>query len=284
MLKRKYTTIVTATTWCVCGLLVTDACADLKLEQTLTVSGAPKRDRGKITIAKPTTEKIVTYYKDGKQRTETADSVVIHDAVNEKTFFLDPRKKTFYEASSAGAVTTDDSNPMAAMAKMGELDGDVVVTDLKEEKTILGKKAHRYSYIMTLKFSLKDPNAPAMMAAFLPSFVTTGDQWMAEIPDSFVFAKRNGQSAFAGLPSGLGKSFMPLVEKMGKMKGIPLEATHSSKMSFGESAPAQMTANMPKEPTVRQTITTALSEAPLPDSLFSVPDDYKKVKAPGEKK
>ncbi len=262
----------------VCGAFVSYARADLKLEQTVHVSGVPKMDNGKMSVEKPTTEITVMYYKNGKQRIETADSVMIHDTATEKTFLLNPPKKTYYEAPSAASVATDPSNPMAQMA---ELDGDVVVTDLKEDKSILGKKAHHYSYVMTLKFTVKDPKAPAMMASFLPSFVIIGDQWMAEVPDSLAFAKRNTQSVFEGLPSGLGKNFQTLTGKMGTMKGIPLEMTHSSKMSFGESAPAMIKEQMPKEPTVRKTTTTSLSEDPLPDALFVVPDDYKKVTAPG---
>ncbi|MBC8138552.1 MAG: hypothetical protein H8F28_21945 [Fibrella sp.] len=279
MVKRQYAVVVAATV-CMCSAVVSGARADLKLEQTVTTSGVPKQDMGKTTTAKPTTEKTVTYYKNGKQRIEGTDQVIIHDAVNEKTFILDPKKKTFYEVPPAGSVVTDDSDPMAEMMKMAELNGDVVVTDLKEEKSILGKTARHYSYVMTLKFSIKDPKAPAMVAGFLPTFVTTGDQWTVDVPGSSAFAKRSTQAAFEGLPSGPGKNFKTVMEKMATMKGIPLEGTQSSKTSFGELPVAGLNARMPKEPTVRQTKTTSLSEEPLPDSLFVVPTDYKKIAAP----
>ncbi|MBC7805252.1 MAG: hypothetical protein H7145_03790 [Akkermansiaceae bacterium] len=280
--KQKGAAMIAATLG-LCAAFGSDARADLKLEQTVTVSGVPKMDNGKITTAAPTTEKTVTYYKNGKQRTETADVVIIHDTATEKTLFLNPKKKTFYEASSAEPTKTDDSDPMAEMMKMAELNGDVAVTDLKEEKNILGKKAHHYSYVMTLKLSMKDPKAPAMMAGFLPTFTMSGDQWMAEMPDSQAFAKRIALPAFADLPSGFGKGLKTITEKMGTMKGFPLEATASSKTSLGSTVGAGYNDKMGKEPIVRKTITTLLSEEPLPEALFAPPSDYKKVKAPGTK-
>lgn len=281
MLKRNYV-VLFAATLCVGGVVMSDARADLKLEQNVTTSGLPKPDGAKIGVAKPTTEKTILYFKSGKHRMETASSIIIHDANTTKTFFLDPVKKTYYEVPSmADLFAASGNNPMASMM---ELDGDVTVTDLKEEKNIVGKKAHHYSYVMTLKFTVKDPNAPAMMASMMPSFVITGDQWTADMPEMVALAKQNALSMFKNFPSKMGKSFEPLMEKMATMKGVPLEGTQSSKMAFPESAPAMMKDRMPKEPTVRKTTTTVLSEDALPDSLFVVPGDYKKVPAPGTPK
>lgn len=281
MLKRNYVVLVAATLG-VCGVFVSPAHADLKLEQNITVSGVPKQDGAKLGVAQPTTEKMVMYYKGGKQRMETPASIIIHDATTEKTWVLDPQKKTYYEVPSmADLFAASGNNPMASMM---ELDGDVIVTDLKEEKSIVGKKAHHYSYVMTLKFTVKDPKAPATLASMMPSFVITGDQWTADMPEMVALAKQNAMSMFKNFPSKMGKSFEPLMEKMATMKGVPLEGTQSSKLAFPESAPAMMKDRMPKEPTVRKTTTTVLSEDALPDSLFVVPGDYKKVPAPGTPK
>lgn len=60
--KQKSVAMIAAACY-VCGAFGADARADLKLEQTVIVSGVPKQDKGRMTTAKPTTEKMVTYYR-----------------------------------------------------------------------------------------------------------------------------------------------------------------------------------------------------------------------------
>lgn len=249
--------------------------ADLKLEQTTTVKGQ-EITPGATQKASTSTTKTVMYYKGVKQRTESGNSVSIYDGTTDKIYLLDTKTKTYSVTSTADIMTQGGANPMADMV---DFDGKADVTDTGEEKLVAGKTAHHYRYTLTITLSVKK-DGPAAIAAMLPSFTLSGDQWTVVTADSEAVNKTRATGMLSQLPPGMGKGLKPLMEKMSTIKGIPLESVQTMKITPNPSAPEEMKAQFPTEPLVSDTKTLTVSETDLDDALFAVPADYKKIEAP----
>ena len=152
--------------------------------------------------------------------------------------------------------------------------------DTQEQKSIAGKTARHYTYAITVTLVPKDAGVPANIRLLLPTFLVTGDQWTADMPDGVAAAKLRTATFMQRFPPASAKGLAPVLEKMATIKGVALEGTQSFRITVSDLAPQEMRASIPKEPVVTQTRTTTLSEAALPDALFAVPKDYKKVTAP----
>lgn len=274
-MRMKTGTLVSAAVVSVFGIAASRAHADLKLEQTVTMSGqAP----GSASETKQKPQKTTQYYKGDKQRTDSGDTVTIFDAATAKYTIWNTKDKTYYEATTADLVAAGGAMPMGdAIAFSGE----ATVTDAKEDKKVAGKTAHHYTYAMTLKMTMKDPNAPAALAAFLPAFAITGEQWTVDVPGASTSASRLPSSALTQrLPAAMVEGLKPLMEKMASIKGVPVEQTQSFKIVVREDAPPELKQQATEKPMVMQTKTTTLSEDTISDTLFMVPPDYKKIETP----
>ena len=253
--------------------------ADLKLEQTVTTTGASAEALPQGKTAKPIGTKVFTYYKGEKQRIETPDSIVIYDGATDTTLFVDPKRKTYYEQKGVENVVENE------MMKMVNVSGEAIVAATGEEKNIAGKPARRYTYSITLKLVPKDPNAPAALAAFLPSQIISGDLWTVDVPDAAAAMRQRSTALLKALPPGSGEGLASVIAKMGTIKGVSLDGTQTARTVYTGSVVSENgAANTPPPPVVTQTVTTRISEDALPDSYFSVPSNYKKTLAPMERK
>ena len=279
-MKNKVT--ITVALFVVLAGTVSSAKADLKLEQTITTSGNLLGANEGSPKTKPVTTKTVLYYKNDKQRTEAGDTVTIYEAIADKYTVWDTKKKTYYEATTQQMLSANGEMPMADMVSFS---GDATVTDTKEEKPIAGKTAHHYQYSMTLKVLPKDEHAPPALAAFLPSFLITGDQWTVETPEtSAAAAKLRAASLQQRMPPGMSKGLKPLLDKLALVKGFPVEQKQSFKIVISDAAPQEMKEQAPKNPLIVETKTITLSEAVIADTVFVVPADYKKIALPQNEK
>lgn len=248
--------------------------ADLKIEQTITVTGETAAQAPQGKAAKPLSAKVFTYYKGDKQRTETADSILLYDGATDTTLFLDPKTKTYFEQIGQGAVVENE------MMKMVKFSGDATVTDTGEDKVIAGKTARHYTYSITLKITPKDANAPAALASFLPTQTITGDLWTTDIPGAEAARRQRSNAILKAVPPGSIDGLKPVIDKMSGIKGVSLDGTQTTRTLYSAAALAQAGEITPPPPQVTQTQTTRISEDALPDSYFTLPNGYKKVLPP----
>ncbi|MBC8140861.1 MAG: hypothetical protein H7Y38_05410 [Armatimonadetes bacterium] len=248
--------------------------ADLKIEQTVTVTGENAAELPAGKAAKPQVSKVFTYYKGDKQRVETADSIMLYDGATDTTLYLNPKTKTYFEQVGQAAAV---ENKMMDMVKFS---GEATVTETGEEKVIAGKPARHYKYSINLTLSPKDANAPAALASFLPSQIITGDLWTTDIPGADLAKRQRSTAILKALPPGSAEGLKPVVDKMGSIKGISLDGTQTARTIYSAAALAQSGETTSPPPLVTQTQTTRISEDALPDSYFSLPNGYKKVDPP----
>lgn len=230
--------------------------ADLKLVQQTSMGG----DLGKRVQKEgsaPKTPTMTMYYKGNRTRTETGARVTIFDG--QRMLLLNPEKKTYQVIPKDAASKA--ANPMLAMM---DIKADVSVKPTGKTQTIQGKKTQLYVMTMTMKLGMKPgatKDAPKGEMPQIPPITSKMELWTAEFPGISLSGAAMNQAMPAGAAS------MPFVkdmtEKMKSVKGIPLQTTMTQDI-MGR----QMSVTMK---------TTALSEAPLPDSLFGPPAGYKQV-------
>jgi hypothetical protein len=247
--------------------------ADVKIVSEVTVKGVPKAAQAQISDKTTTT---TTYYKASKQRTETDKSVTITDLDADKFYTLDPVKKTYYLMSSKDMEKMAADNPMLAMIKM---DTSTTVTPTDETKTIAGKMAKKYAYTTVMKMGMD--GADESISAMLPTITISGEQWTTEEIALPVDFRKVAQSSFMrSMPAMMAKGIKDMVDKMAEIKGLPLSNIITVTVKASASAPPQAAAAFPKDPIVTTTEVKTITEGPLDDALFTVPADYKEVKAP----
>jgi hypothetical protein len=245
--------------------------ADLKVVSEVTVKGAPKAAQ---VSDKPVTT--ITYYKAGKQRVENDKSITIADLEGDKSYTLDPVKKTYYVTSSKDREKAAADNPFLAMIKV---DTSTTVTPTAETKAIVGKTAKKFTYVTLMKMGMEggDPS----MAAMFPTFTINGEMWTTEevtLPVDYRKVARN--NFMRTMPAMMAKGIQDMVDKISEIKGFPLFTVMTMTIVPSKEAPPQAAASFPKEPIVTTTEVKSIVEAPLDDALFVVPADYKEVKAP----
>jgi hypothetical protein len=247
--------------------------ADVKIVSEVTIKGVPKAAQAQISDKTTTT---TTYYKASKQRTETDKSVTITDLDGDKFYTLDPVKKTYYVMSSKDLEKLAADNPMLAMIKM---DTTTTVTPSSETKSIAGKTAKKYAYTTVMKMGME--GADESISAMLPTITISGEQWTTEEITLPVDYRKVTQSNFMrSMPPMMAKGIKDMVDKMAEIKGLPLSSVITVTVQPSASAPPQAASAFPKDPIVTTTEVKSIVEGPLDDALFTVPADYKEVKAP----
>ena len=267
--------ILAATGIAIVGSMST-AHADLTIQQTLMMSGEMQMPGQKKT-EKPVLAKTTTYYKGEKQRVDSGDSITITEAGKETITILNPHDKTYYEMPILGQIS-DAAKRMQEMVAFG---GTAEVSDTGEEKQIAGVTAHHYKYAMSLVFTIKDPNAPPILAAMIPSFAISGDEWTVPSSDT-ASMKLRGAAMMRNLPPGMGQGLKPLIDKMTTIKGVAVAGTQTIKIVISPNAPDEMREQAPKQPYVIDTKADIINAAPLSDTLFTIPEGYRKIAAPTE--
>jgi Tfp pilus assembly major pilin PilA len=233
-------------------MLVSAAHADLKMVQKTAANG---------TITTTT-----SYFKNGKFRTDSRQSIVI--MVGEKLLTLSPTRKTYTETTMNRAG--------GGMAQMMDFKTTSVIKPGGKTKTILGKPAKNYVYTLTMqmvpsKEALQQMKASGRpLPAQFPSIIIEGEQWVSEAVKMPTGAVANSMRAIAEMPG-----MKEIIAKFAAIKGAPLETRQT--MTFKNMPAAAAEAAKPQTIT---TTTTEISEAPLSDSLFQVPAGYKKMAAP----
>jgi hypothetical protein len=257
----------------VVALSVTLARADVKIVSEVTIKGAPKAAQAQVSD-KPFITTV--YYKASRQRTETDKGVTITDLDGDKFYTLDPVKKTYYVMSSKDIEKMAAENPMLAMIKV---DTSTTVTPTAETKSIAGKMAKKYAYTTIMKMGME--GADDSISAMLPIITINGEQWTTEEITLPVDYRKFAQSNFMrSMPPMMAKGIKDMVDKMADIKGIPLSSIITVTVKPSEKAPPQAASAFPKDPIVTTTEVKSITEGPLDDALFTVPADYKEVKAP----
>lgn len=248
--------------------LSTAASADLKLVQTTTTNGELGQRMQKA--AGPQGMTVTMYYKGNKSRVEAGERVTIFDG--QRTLLLNAKAKTYQVLPKD--LATSAANPMMAMM---DIKADVSVKPTGKTQTIQGKKASQYVMNMTMQLGMKPGAMKAMQAQAgsgadkgaspkempkIPPITSKIELWTVEFagitPSSSAMSRQGIGAGMANMP------FMKdMTEKMKSIKGIPLLTTTSQDV---------MGRHM--ETTMK---TTALSEAPLPESLFAAPAGFKQV-------
>ena len=256
--------------------------ADVKIVTETTITGLPDAlrsgDTANIDPSKPITSTV--YLKGEKRRTETPVLVTIYDCAADAVYTLNSTDKTYTVSTLAKSVATDTSasNPLLSLMKIDT--GNVTLAPQKATKTIAGKPATSYSFGMTLTLRPLDPSLSEM----IPNLVTTikGEQWVSESIVSPAVCERMAKSSFLNslpIPTAMaGSGLKTLSEKMAAIKGTPLSSRIEVRIKpgNGKSADANVLP-IPKDPIIVVNEVKSVSEAPLDDSLFTVPADYKKV-------
>jgi hypothetical protein len=265
-MRIKSGAVVCAVAASVLGLAAMPARADLKLEQTVETRGAnpllmiaggeaPQTDKVRA--------KIVTYYKGEKRRVERGDSARIFDDANKTITVIDPKAKTYF------VIDTKKPIPEASRGQVPTFTGTADVSAVSETKKVNGKDARRYLYTVILKMSLPGSKSP------IATFTLKGDQWASEtVGAGTPSPKPSIISLFNALPEEMTAGMKPVMEKLATVKGFIMEENQTITLA------SVLQTETPKEPFQSVTKTNAISEAPLPDSLFAPPSDYKKVDPP----
>lgn len=243
--------------------------ADVKLVTETTFTGVGQNNPGPVAGA--------IYYKGDKQRTESGDQVTIYDCGADTLYTLNAKAKTYTVTTSPGAQGAA-ANPLLAMMKIDTK--EVSLAPQPGTKQIAGKDASRYTYTLVLHIAPSDPS----LADYVPSFTTSiqGEQWTAaSLAPPATCARMARMLLTRNLPptmAGAGSGIKVLADKAAEMKGLFL----SSRVQFTvkpDAKSADTGVPLPKNPIVVATDVKSLSEAPLDDSLFTVPTDYKKIES-----
>jgi hypothetical protein len=258
------------------GALASSAWADLKVVQEVTIKGMPEAAKqGNPDIEKPQTT--TTYYKGDRVRSEQKAGVTITDYKEDKMWTLDTKKKTFYVTKISEAMNAAANNPMMEMFKMD------IKADVKpgtETKEILGRSAKNVNYSATFLFSMKDGSESPLLA-MMPTITIKGEQWVTDsikVPgDPKQMLQRMNMRGPMAMFGGSMKEF---VEKMASIPGYPLMNNMTMEFVFPPSAPPQATQMFGDKPMMTMVEVKSVSEDALDDALFTVPEDYKEVKAP----
>ena len=249
--------------------------ADMTVRQTVTISGDTQPADGKKASSKRETYTKTVYYKGGKQRTESGDSVTLSTAGSDKLIVLDTTQHTYYEL----AILPSAPDAARQFGDLISFVGTPSVTDTGEERQIAGKTAHHYKFSIALAPTMKDPNAPPTVTAIYPTLAVSADEWV--VPDSSgASARGDGIAMVRRLPADHALGMKPLLEKMAAVKGVAIAATQTFTVLLSPNAPDDVRAQMPKEPFAAESRADSVSDAPLKDDLFTVPEGYKKVAPP----
>jgi hypothetical protein len=235
--------------------------ADLKVVSTMTNSGT--RSGG------PRTSTVTTYYRGKWTRTETPQNVIIVDNALGKIYSLNPSEKTYNVISFADL----GKNPLMSMMDMKTT---VSLQPGGKTKTILGKPAKSYTYTAVLQMSLKK-EALQRMAGMnggtapskpptIPPVTIKGVSWVTEAVKVSAGASSAALATLSQMPG-----MKVLAEKLGSVRGVPLEQEMTVVASGGPQGNVKQTS---------VTKATAIDESPLPDSLFKVPAGYREVSRP----
>ena len=239
-----------------------------------------------------------TYYKGRMARVESPDGMVwIYDGVKNRAYALDATKKTYRQMGLKQAA--ESKNPLMAQMPQGvKFDARVMLIKSEEAKTFAGKTAALYRVTGEAKIQMEGgfPGGPGGGGGFpgggpgggggfpgggqpprggppgaggeLPSMQLEGEFWLT---DSSLLPEGVKSPALAQIRPALpdGPFSRPLLDRLNKLKMLPL----SSRLTLTMKMPGQEQANA-------ITITTevaAITEAPLANSLFTLPLDYKKA-------
>lgn len=235
--------------------LGTVARADVKLVQSTSMDGELGQRVKKA--GAPQAPSTTTYYKGSKMRLEAGETISIFDG--QRLLVLDAKKKT-YQVVPRDAASA--ANPMMAMM---DVKAEMSVKPTGKTQAIQGKKAQLYVMTMTMNLglkpgALKGEGAPKGEQPKIPPVTSKTEFWMVEFPGVSVggSVRQNMMGNMGSLPF-----VKDMTEKLKALKGIPLLTVMNQEV-MGRKFSV----------TVK---TTALSEAPLPDSLFVPPPGFKQV-------
>lgn len=240
------------------------AWADVKLVSEVKVAGIPAEAQG-AGVGMPQSTSTTAYYKGDKVRTEVKNGpVTIFDAATDKFYTLDPAKKTYTVVGAGEMMNPAASNPMLAMLKF-EATADV--KDGGATKTLAGKEAKNYLVTSTVNMSME--GAPP---GLLPTMKISSEVWTTEsiaVPPGYTKMAATAATRAVG---PMAKGMKPLTDKLASLKGMPLLTKQTMTFISEQALPG-----LPKEPIVTTTEVLSISEDELPDSLFAIPADFKKI-------
>ena len=248
--------------------------ADVTLVTQNKLSGLPGAAGTSQTVT------ITTYYKGTHTRIENGAEVILSDADKPGVqTMLDTVKKTYYTRPLKVEADALAGNPMTASLKM---DAKVFVHPGGQTKTIAGKTAKNYKFNATI--TMANPDNP-QFALMLPTVTIKGEQWTTDaltLPLSVADRGKALNFASGGMMGAfMSKGMKEFGAKMGEIKGLPLSNTTILSFVFPEGSPIAAMAgdSLPKSITSVVEV-KSLSEDPLADTLFAVPDGYTKVDPP----
>jgi hypothetical protein len=229
-----------------CGALVASALADVKITAEVTVTGIGDG---------PKTETVTTCYKGKLIRTERESTVSIYDTVKQTVTTFRKSDKTYRVLDLKKQLGKLPS----VMAKLS-VSTTAAVQATDATATIAGMPCKKYTGQAVLKMS-----SAAQPSAALPTTNILIEQWMTENIKSV-----SGTDSYMPLEQFIGPlkiygGMEPIIREFSKMKGMPLSSKVTMSVTGSQDA---------RPPIVTTTKVTAVSEAPLEDSLFQVPKGY----------
>jgi hypothetical protein len=263
--------------------------ADATVVAQTTVAGGPTgMFGGGAAGAKPANHQATTttYYKGHKIRAETNGTVVITDGDSGQAYSLNPTQKTYYSVADA----KKSLGPMMAMMKMMKMTSSATVKQTGAKRTIAGHVTTEYAYTATIDMSM-DPgampasarpsgNAAPMKPQHLGTMKLTGSYWVTQLA-SLPKGGEQSMRAASEQASDIFPGMKALTEKLSSIHGVALATQTSMFMQFGMPGMMPPTSNGAPKPMMNETTeATSVREGPLPDSLFTIPADYKKVQPP----
>ena len=244
------------------GVCAAAARADLKVvaEVTEIENGTPQ---------KPHIE--TTYIKNEMTRTDIQGGgpIVIHDLTSDVYFTINPLNRTCatFSARSKSAREAAKSGTISSLLRdNSNITGKADVKPGGKTKTIAGKKAKNYLYTAAMRVALKGVQGQYI------TLNIQGEQWVTEEIKLSPAMERMRRDSLLRQMGPLASAGRPLVDKISKVRGYPLSSKETVTVVIAKpGTPGR------REKTVSTTNVTLVSEEPLDDKLFLVPDGYREV-------
>ena len=208
------------------------------------------------------------YVKDDMIRRDQATGLsTILDLTSDITFLVDHRNRTCATIPNK-SIAARRSNFNAMLSANTNLSSTADVKPLGQTRVIAGKPAKGYKFATTIKASQKGNNANRV------TIQISGEQWVSEeLALTPAMQREMGYGLVRTLGSTLGAGAKPLAAKLAKIKGFPLVVCTNMTIS---GSLRQM--NGPFKRAFVTTMTAKeVSQEPLDDKLFVVPDNYREI-------
>lgn len=236
-------------------ILAPAARGDLTLVASVAVEGVPAPLRRAAGLAEGGGTTLTIYRKEGRQRAETGEGVVLDDLATGDRYLLDPRARTVAAYRAAPALP--------APAERLSVRAHAAIHPLAGERTLAGRRTVGYAFSGVVRLRLRGSETE------IARIEVEGEQWSA--PDLRLPGGGAG-ALLARLPVLGGAAQAPLTARLAALPGTPLAFQVRLRVV---SSVGDLGGLLPPGAITARAEVTSFSQETLPDTLFQVPSDYR---------